>query len=302
MKKFLIGMYGGFDEAKYKRDFRQGFSGVEACMFPDRQEANKLMKRSMADGFKFGIHYPFLKKDTPYRDPFFISTDYTERKEAMECFGDETAFAKEKGAEYILTHFPKPVLVDRSLDLRYWRFAGDKEWMYTDTYPIELLKENLYEMFDGLSDISRRYDMQIVLENDAMSSVLIKSSFLEDLFQKYSTIKVCLDIGRLHLQEKLDSSFDALGFTTILAPYTYLIHLWNTNPVQNLSGGHYPVLPSQKPSEGWADVEGFIEIIKRYNSNVKVLFEHRSDLISDEELNECYFWVEQMFGGKEVQK
>jgi hypothetical protein len=74
-----------------------------------------------------------------------------------------------------------------------------------------------------------------------------------------------------------------------------LIHLWNTNPTQNLSGGHYPVLPGQKPSEGWADVRSFIKIIKTLNRNVKVLFEHRSDLVNDKELEECYSWTKQLF-------
>ena len=65
----------------------------------------------------------------------------------------------------------------------------------------------------------------------------------------------------------------------------------------NLSGGHYPVLPDQKPSEGWADIKRFIEIINRFNRKAKVLFEHRSDLVSDEELDECYRWIEQLLGG-----
>ena len=38
MNNFLIGMYGKFDDLKYKRDFRPGFWGVEACMFPDERK------------------------------------------------------------------------------------------------------------------------------------------------------------------------------------------------------------------------------------------------------------------------
>lgn len=296
MNNFLIGMHGRFDIHKYNRDFRPGFFGVEACMFPGEQEVDELACKAGEDGFSFGVHYPLIKKNTPYRDPFLIAPDAEVRREAWECFENETAYVSGKGAAYILTHFPKPVLVNRSLDLQYWRFAGDKEWMYSDTYPLELLEENLGAMFKRLSDVSKKYDIQVVLENDAMSTVLTKSSLLVELLERYDKVKVCLDIGRLHLQEKLDTSFNALEFTEMMAPHTYLIHLWNTNPIQNLSGGHYPVLPGQKPSEGWADIEGFIEIIKRFNNNVKVLFEHRSDLVSDEELNECYCWIEQLLG------
>lgn len=297
MDKFIIGMYGRFDNNKYIRDFRPGFFGVEACMFPSDQEVEELIHKAGKEGFSFGVHYPLIKKNTPYRDPFFIALDIEEKMQAFEYFENEAAYVSGKGAAYILTHFPKPVLVNRSLDLNYWRFAGNKEWMYSDTYPLELLKENLGVMFEKLSEISSKYNIPVILENDAISNELARSSLLVDLFKKYNKIKICLDIGRLHLQEKLDSSFNAMEFVETMAPYTYLIHLWNTNPVQNLAGGHYPVLPGQKPSEGWANIEGFIEIIIRYNKNVKVLFEHRSDLVNDDELNQCYRWIEQLLGG-----
>ncbi len=298
MYNFLIGMHGKFDDAKYQRDFRPGFWGVEACMFPDEQEVDKLVGKTMEDGFRFGVHYPLVKKDTPYRDPFLIALSANEREKAWECFEKEVLFASGKGAAYILTHFPKPVLVNRSLDLSYWRFAGNKEWIFMDEYPLEALKENLGIMFKRLSDLSDRYGIKIFLENDAMPAVLTESMFLVDLLKDNDEIKLCLDIGRLHLQEKLDPSFNAMEFVEIMAPYTGHIHLWNTNPAGNLSGGHYPVLPKQKPSEGWADVKRFIDTIKRYNSKVKVLFEHRSDLVNDEELDECYRWVEELFGGQ----
>lgn len=296
MDNFLIGMHGRFDEYKYNRDFRSGFFGIEACMFPGEQEVDKLVKKAGVEGFSFGVHYPLIKKNTPYRDPFLIALDADERKDAWECFESEAAYVSGIGATYILTHFPKPVLVNRSLDLNYWRFAGDREWMFIDEYPLESLKENLSVMFDKLSEILDKYNIQIVLENDAMPAVLTDSTILVDLLKKYGKIKVCLDIGRLHLQEKLDAAFNGHEFTEMMAPFTYLVHLWNTNPVQNLSGGHYPVLPGQNPSDGWADVKGLINMIKRYNRNLKVLFEHRSDLVSDEMLDECYCYIAELTG------
>jgi len=183
MNNFLIGMYGKFDDLKYKRDFRPGFWGIEACMFPDEREVDKLVNISVKNGFNFGVHYPLVKKDTIYRDPFLLDLNTGEREKAWECFESEVLFVSCKGAAYILTHFPKPVLVNRSLDLNYWRFAGDREWMYADEYPSESLKENLGMMFKRLSDISERYDIQIFLENDAMSDVLTESGLLVELLR-----------------------------------------------------------------------------------------------------------------------
>ncbi|NLC68409.1 MAG: hypothetical protein GX754_06415 [Clostridiaceae bacterium] len=146
-EQFLIGMYGKFDDFKYKRDLRPGFWGVEACMFPDEHEVDRLVSRTIEDGFNLGVHYPLIKKDTPYREPFLIALNAGEREKAWEYFKNEASFASGKGDVYILTHFPKPVLVNRSLNLNYWRLARDKEWMFIDEYPLEVLKESLAAMF-----------------------------------------------------------------------------------------------------------------------------------------------------------
>ena len=224
MNNFLIGMYGKFDEFKYKRDFRSGFWGVEACMFPNEQEVDKLVSQTIKDGINFGVHYPLIKKDTPYRDPLLIALSADEREKAWDDFENEVVFASNKGAAYILTHFPKPVLVNRSMDLNSWRFAGDREWMFADEYPLEELKENLDTMFRKLNDMSNRYIIKIFLENDAMPDVLTESKLLIDLFRENGKVKMCLDIGRLHLQEKIDSLFNAIEFVEKIAPFTAHIH------------------------------------------------------------------------------
>ena len=295
MKNFLIGMYGGFNTRKFERDFKYDFWGVEACMFPGEEEVHKLVREANEKGFRFGVHYPLIKKDTTYRDPFLISLNKEEKEDAWAIFEKETAFAASKGADYILTHIPKPVLVDRSLDLKYWRFTGHKEWVFTDGYPIDVLEDNLSAMFEWLSKISNKYAIQIVLENEVISSILTETNLLLGLFEKHKQIKFCLDIGRLHLQETLDPAFNAKSFAETFASYTYLVHLWNSNFHQNLTGGHYPVLPTQQSSDGWADVKTYMETIIHLNRDVLVLFEHNSGLISDEELDMCYQWVDQMF-------
>lgn len=123
MKNFLIGMYGQFDENKYNRDFRDGFWGVEACMFSDKVQAKVLADKSKKDGFKFGVHFPLTSRNRKVRDPLFLSPDKDERDEAIEDFEDEAKYVSELGAEYILAHFPKPFIMDRKLDWKIWRFA-----------------------------------------------------------------------------------------------------------------------------------------------------------------------------------
>ncbi len=72
--------------------------------------------------------------------------------------------------------------------------------MYEKDYAKDILEQNLYDMFLRLTAISKQYNLQIVLENDAISSYFSQSANLHDLFKEFSSIKACLDIGRLNLK------------------------------------------------------------------------------------------------------
>jgi len=43
---------------------------------------------------------------------------------------------------------------------------------------------------------------------------------------------------------------------------------------------------------GNEDVKKYFDILKQSDEKLKILFEHRSDLISASELEECYEWIE----------
>jgi D-mannonate dehydratase len=103
-----------------------------------------------------------------------------------------------------------------------------------------------------------------------------------------------LDTGRLHLQNKIDSNFDEKEIIKKYAKYTEVVHLWNVKVSSNLENNHFPALPNLKIEDGWAPIKEYLSIIAKENSNVKVMFEHRSDLISDEELERCYSWISKL--------
>ncbi|SHI46363.1 hypothetical protein [Lutispora thermophila] len=84
-----------------------------------------------------------------------------------------------------------------------------------------------------------------------------------------------LDIGRIHLQDKLDRNFDGLTFTKKFAKHAEVIHLWNVKVTTNLENSYYPALSHLLPEEGWADVEAYLSIIGKENITCNILFEHR---------------------------
>lgn len=290
MERFMIGQFGRFDYNKHTRDFKPSFFGVEACLL-EEEDIKKLIDNANREEFNIGIHFPLRTKGWRLRDPQFLSKDDDTRESSYKYMENEINFLKEVKPKYILLHYPKPVLLDKSVDWTNWRFANDTEYYFEDSYSYENFSAKSEELFKWLSDISIENDFIPVLELDALNKYIYTTDLLKTLLDKYPRIKICLDIGRLHLQDKLDKNFNSFEFASRFAKYAEVVHLWNIKVTDNVEYNHYPTLPDLRPEEGWGDIEKYLEIIKKENKFCKILFEHRSDLISDEELESCYNWI-----------
>lgn len=294
MERFMIGQFGCYNREKQIRDFRSNFFGVEACLIEDDTDIKKLINKAEHDKFKIGVHFPLRAKGWKLRDPQFLSKDEEIRRSSYEYIKDEISFLKHVNTAYILFHYPKPVVLDEKVDWSNWRFADDTEYYWESEYPYEDFKSNSEELFKWLEDISILHSFTPILEFDALNKYLYQYDLLEHLLGKYPRIRLCLDIGRLHLQDKLDENFDGLTFTKRFAKYAEVIHLWNVKVASNIGNSHFPALPNLSPEEGWADIEAYLNIIGKENKTCKILFEHRSELITDEELDCCYNWVKSL--------
>ncbi len=291
MKRFMIGQFGSYSQEKQHRDFRDNFFGVEACLLDNQYSIDKLIYEAKKGGFHIGVHFPLRTGGWKLRDPQFLSKDDEIRKRSYLYMKEEISFLQEIKPYYVLFHYPKPVILDDTADWSKWRFADDTEYCFESEYSYEVLQEKSEELFQWLTKMSSEYNFIPVLELDALNRYIYDSNLLETLLEKYPLIKLCLDIGRLHLQDKIDDNFDSYDITKRFAKYAEVIHLWNVKVSNNLENGHFPVLPDLDPDEGWADTEKYLKIIRQENKTCKILFEHRSDLITDEELESCYSWV-----------
>ncbi|MCX8131732.1 MAG: sugar phosphate isomerase/epimerase [Clostridia bacterium] len=291
MNRFLIGMRDFFDEDKYRRDIKSGFYGVEAGTFRSIDEIKKLDIRLKRDNYNLCVHFPLLKRDYFYSHPMFLSKNRQERERAYDVFERDLELSEKYSAKYVLTHYPYPPVLDRELDWSSWRL---KEYSYSDEYPSEIFEELSDMMFEKLSKMSRTYNVQIVIEHDILNGHFYTTGILKKLFEKYKILKACLDTGRIHQLSIIDRRFKPFEFIRDIAGFTHVIHLWNVKLDNNTSGGHYPVLKEQKACEGWADIGGFMKEIAKINDECLVMFEHRSELISDRQLEECYDWVAAM--------
>lgn len=293
MKCFLIGMHGKYDNIKFNRDFRENFYGIEACLFEDEKDIEKLISETGRKGIKFGIHFPLRPGISNVRDPQFLSLNEETRETTYKDVERELNYIKKKGLnpEYILFHYPKPVILKNGFDMSKWRFADKSEYIYESDYPANQFKKYSENLFSWLSEKSREYNFIPVLEFDALNKYICEDGFLETLLEKYKAIKICLDTGRLHLQSKIDSHFDEVKIIKRFAKYTEIVHLWNAKVSGIIENNHFPALPSLKVEEGWAPIEIYLKTITKENKQVKIMFEHRSELLSDKELDDCYSWI-----------
>lgn len=300
MNRFIIGQYGGFDYKKYNRDFKEGFYGIEACLFNHENDIANLLKEAEKARFQIGVHFPLWAGKSKLRDALFLSDDLTVRSQAYELIQQELDYLAGIKPAYVLFHYPKPVILDDRVDWSNWRFEDRSEYVYESLYSVEAFKENSERLFAWLTRKGREYSFTPILEFDALNPYIYNDDFLEQLLEKYSDIRLCLDTARFFLQEKVDRFFDSKSAIKKYARFAETVHLSNVqitgdNRVQK---SRYPVLPNQDPSEGWAPIEEYMRIILQENKNVKIMFEHRSDLVSDGELRECYEWVNRIVESK----
>lgn len=294
MNRFLIGQYGKYDQDKQKRDFRAGFLGVEACLFKSEKDIELLLSELRKRDFQLAVHFPLRNKGWKLRDVQFMSKDINCKKYAYEQIEAELKYLSKIRPKYILFYYPKPVLLDGEVDWTKWRFADPTEYYYDHEYSYQEFLKQSEEIFRWLTEKSNRYNFTPVLEFDALNRYIYEKSGLCDLLERYSRMRICLDIARLHLQNKLDGNFEGYALVQKYAKYAEVIHLSNLRVKDNLFNNHYPALRRLKPEQGWADIAKYISIIKGENNQFKVLFEHRSELISDHELNDCYQWISEL--------
>lgn len=291
MKRFLIGQFDKFDENKQARDFRDYFWGIEVNQMESLHELKRLKENINKRNLKIGIHFPILKNQWRARDPQYLSKDSKTYEESISYMDKEFALSQEFNPDYILLHYPKPAILDENCDWHSWRFYDESEYYYESEISYEYFKEKSINFFKILSKQGRKYNFTPVLELDALNKYVYGTNLLEQLLDEYSDIKLCLDFGRIHIQDFTDSNFNGIDLIRKFGKYVHLVHLWNAKVH---STGHYPALKSLKVEEGWGDMEAYFKALNETNSAYKVLFEHRSDLISDEELEECYKWISEL--------
>lgn len=298
MNSIYLPLYGDLATSKITKYISPRISGLEICSINDNQALEEIKEFSIRSDLIVGIHYP-LFANRP-KGPMLLSSDKTITDSHWRILEDDIKEAAHLNAQYFLIHVPKPVLVNRNIDLQYWRFSDKKDWQFSDQYMHlkSTLCANIEIFFSMLSKLSKKYNIKIYLENDLISTNLDLQNILCSMLEKYNQIKLCLDIGRLHLQAALDVDFSILQFIQLLGKCTRHVHLWNSSKVHNITGGHYPAIKRLDNIPGWADVAEILKAIKCQSDDFSVLLEHHLMLLKPAEAFLYYEYVQFMLEEK----
>lgn len=293
MNNFIIGQYGHFDKDKFDKDYRVGFWGIEACMFESEEAIETLLLYKNKHQLDLGIHFPLRKGIWDHRDPQFLSKDLKALKASYDYMEKEFEYLEKLKPSYVLIHYPKPVVLDSRTDWHNlgWRFSHESEYTYDDDRVV--FKDKSHDFFKWFEEQSQKRGFKGIIELDNIPPCLYETNLLEELLEKYD-IGLCVDIGRFHLQDMIDKHFDAKLYLEKIAPYVEEIHLWNVQVSETINNSHYPALSSLKKEDGWADIESYLDILNE-KVNYKILFEHQSHLISDEQLQGLYHWINDLY-------
>ncbi len=293
----IVGIYGTFRREKLIRELKPGFAGVEVSCLPSLEEAKQVAAFAEDNGLQFGVHFPLVKgryEGIPLHP--YITGRHEERLLAFSAIEQDMRDAKELGASYLLLHFPKPALLEPGLDWSDWRFPDQGEAIWASDYNIVDERALAFSAFARLFKLSKEIGLSIVLEHDITHPVHYQQ-ILPELFAAFPGIGFCIDTGRLHMQEHTDPGFSAIEFINRMLPYITNVHLWTVRLGQNKAGGHHPLLPELKPEEGWGDMAAYLSVLSGVEQ-ASVLFEHRADLVSADDLDRCYQWVESVLRGE----
>ncbi len=289
--KYLIGIHGQFDQAKFERDWRPWFTGVEVSSLSSWAEVAKTVAFVKERGIEFGIHFPLVKGRYGELDPhpLISSFDLGVRSASLQAVRTALREAKDLGAQYLLIHFPKPAIIQSDLDWSDWRFVQKGEAI-TDEHLVPTEVERAANVsFAQLDKLSQEAGVRLVLEMDILHAWFYQG-LIRRLYESHSGLGLCLDTGRLHLQHATDPSFDIVAFVRLLSPWLTNLHLWTVCIGHNKKGGHHPLLPELSVEDGWGPMAELLEAAATAHE-AYVLFEHRSDLISADDLERCYQWI-----------
>lgn len=258
-----------------ERLLHRGLGGVELFDFP--QQSCDGLRHTLAgltrQGYtRLSFHAPMPRPSYFHHSGvscFFLNEDASLRNLTYRVIEETVGHAREWNADYVVTH------------LTYGR---------TDTtdrdYAIHLARAACIR----LAALSDRYGMPIDIEFAAYSGAFAGPADFLAAMNGYPQLGICIDTGHASLGARIRQRSYLEDIRT-LAPRARSMHLWNTRgPGDPLHRGHVPLHPTQRPEQGWVDMEETMRIVLEHNPRINIVFEYPVEELTAE-IREGYDWI-----------
>ncbi|MEK7822009.1 MAG: TIM barrel protein [Planctomycetota bacterium] len=266
----------------------KGLGRVEAFDFA-REGLGQL--RGVLDGLcaegteSFSFHAPVPRPEYfPFSGvtSFLLNEDPANRQLSFRLLEDTLKQAGEWGAEYVVCHLT---------------------YRLTDTQDERMAMRLAEQACRRLAEMSRSHGVPIHAEFTSYSNAFNRPSQFVEMIGAHTELGICIDTGHAFLGAQQRNK-NYLKDIEALAPYARSMHLWNARDFEHYKKhGHVPLHPSQRPHEGWIDVEKVLEVVLGANKEVKIIFEYPVKEVT-RELQEGFDWIKglaERFNGTKVQ-
>lgn len=264
----------GLEELVNLGDFRKLEIG-----FYDEEMLPLVMDFAARQGLTYGFHDPLPR--LPSDDyPFLTDPDDEKRWRTLDSMHRTLETAIEYGAEYVIGHIPSVM------------------WEPRPSLSEAQIMELAHSSCDQLSLWSGEAGIPFVLENVGPNPYFSQVEAFVEVMEAHPDLMFCLDIGHLHLMS-IYSDLDSLKFAKQLAPYTWVIHVYNATPDMYRRYHHVPVHPSQRPEDGWADIPAILNcVLGNRERSRRIVFEYSPQYPGDETfVREGIEWVKELVSG-----
>ncbi|MCG3201253.1 MAG: hypothetical protein NFCOHLIN_01119 [Gammaproteobacteria bacterium] len=262
-------------ESMAERLLHRGLGGVELFDFP-RQSWGAL-RRTLAgltrQGYtRLSFHAPMPRPSYFHHSGvscFFLHEDASLRELSFRVIGETLRHARAWNAAYVVTH------------LTYGK---------TDTTDRERAARLARETCSRLAALSDRHGMPIDIEFAAYSSAFASPEDFLAAMSGHPQLGICIDTGHASLGARIRQRSYMEDIRT-LAPRARSMHLWNTRgPEDPRHRGHVPLHPTQRPEQGWVDMEETLRIVLEHNPRINIVFEYPVEELTTE-IREGYDWI-----------
>lgn len=198
---------------------------------------------------------------------FFLNDDPAKRELSFRLLADTLEHAARHGAEYVVSHLT---------------FGP------TDTRDPVLATELAAAACERMAVLSRGFDVPIDVEFAAYTdSFHDPAAFVAAVGRHPYELGLCIDVGHTFIGASRRGR-DYHADIATLAPLARSMHLWNCRDPASFA--HVPLHPSQRPADGWIDVEAAIHAVLTSVKDSAFIFEYPIKAITPE-IRQGYDWV-----------